>query len=155
MLLGPEDFIEEAKLWQRRSGGTLQTIGTHVVSAAMKFDESLDKLPIYYEQTINLVNIIGHFPELSTLPLEPQTNMVHIYLPFPEKIADAARDQVAEKYSIWVFGKAKCAGCPNRSYFELYVGEALTTVSDEKIGQIFECLLEAGNTLLLEKPTGP
>lgn len=145
MLLGPEDFIEEAKLWQRRSGGTLQTIGTHVASAAMQFDESLRRLPIYYERTKKLINTIKEFSELKPLPKKPQTNLIHIYLPFSAKAADAARDIVAEKYSIWMFGKATPAETLDASYFEIYVGESWTTISDEKTHQIFKCLLEAGN----------
>lgn len=39
MLLGPKDFIEEAKIWQRRQGGNLFRLAPYVVSARLNFEK--------------------------------------------------------------------------------------------------------------------
>jgi threonine aldolase len=147
MLLGPKDFIEDAKIWQRRAGGTLQTQAVNVASASLKFDQSLEMLPVYFEHTQRLVNTIGDLPGIQILPSIPQTNMIHIYLPFSADIATAARDGVAEKTEIWMFGRAAPTDDPNTSYFELYVGDVIASLSEEKIRQAFACLFDLGKEM--------
>lgn len=147
MLLGPEDFIEEAKLWQRRAGGTVQTLVANVASAAMKFDQSLLKFPAYYRKTLELATAIEGIAGLTLLPKTPQVNMLHIYLPFSPEIAEAARDLVAEEQSLWLFNKANAADTAESCYFELYVGDALMPVSETLLTGAFTRLVEAGEQL--------
>ena len=141
MLLGPEDFIAEAKLWQRRAGGTLQTLASNVASAAMKFDSAIARFPAYFARTISLVKAIEGLDDLVIMPPLPQVNMLHIYLPCTPERADAARDQIAAEFSLWLFNKANQGDSANSCYFELYIGEALMDISDPLAAQVFARLL--------------
>lgn len=147
MLLGSQDFIDQSKLWQRRAGGTLQTLVSNVASANMKFDQSLLRFPSYFQKTVGLISAIESIDGLRIVPPKPQVNMVHIYLPFSTDAAEAARDQIAEEYSVWMFGNASTGDSPNSSYFELYVGDSAMMLRDELLVNLFERLIEVGRNL--------
>ena len=59
MLLGPADFIEQARLWQRRCGGTLYTMGAHIASATMLFEERLSLMPKLYTRAQEVAAVLA------------------------------------------------------------------------------------------------
>ena len=127
--------------WQRRAGGTLQTLASNVASAAMKFDSAIARFPAYFARTISLVKAIEGLDDLVIMPPLPQVNMLHIYLPCTPERADAARDQIAAEFSLWLFNKANQGDSANSCYFELYIGEALMDISDPLAAHVFARLL--------------
>lgn len=154
MLLGSENFIAEAKLWQRRAGGTIFTLAPQVASAAMLFDESLAKQPAYRRRAQSLVKALSDIPQLRFLPKEPQANMVHVYLPFSADVASKLRDEVEAKYGFRLFNRIADADTianalihaenPQESYFELTVGDNLMALSNTLVHEIFTHFVSTG-----------
>ncbi|HIG66397.1 MAG TPA: threonine aldolase [Porticoccaceae bacterium] len=144
MLLGSVDFIAKATLWQRRAGGTLQTLGPQIASATMLLDKSLRRMPAYFNRMQQVVHNLSGIKALRFFPELPQVNMVHVYLPFRAEIANKVRAEIEEQYSIKMFGNAMSFDIPEESYFELTVGENLLGLSDSEVHLIFSYLIETG-----------
>jgi hypothetical protein len=73
-------------------------------------------------------------------PAQPQSNMLHLYFPAARECVVAARDRIAEEHGVWLFGGVNDGPLPQQSYAELYVGDALIQVTDERVIDIFTLL---------------
>ena len=141
MLLGQRDFIDEAIVWQRRSGGNLYTLAPSIASAAMLLDRRLARMKAYYQRARRIAEILGAIGGVSILPAPPQVNMMHVFLALDPEAAMEARDRVAEESGIWLFGAARPAAVPGHSRFELYVGEAAMALDDAEIEAALRSLM--------------
>lgn len=124
MLLGPADFVAESAVWQRRCGGELFELTANVASAAMQFDERLARMPAYYERAVALAGLLHELPRVRSLPREPHTNLMHVFLERSVEDGLRARDVVAQETGLWLFDRLREADVPESSRFEWYVGEA-------------------------------
>lgn len=141
MLLGPADFIDEAKLWQRRCGGTLYTLGAHIASAAMHFEERLALMPKLFSRAQEIAAVLRDLPHVRLLPDPPHVNMMHAFLPLSAGDAMTRRDDLAERQGAWLFNSARQGDAPHTSLVELYVGDAALDTSDDAIRAAFQHLL--------------
>jgi threonine aldolase len=132
MLLGPADFIAEARIWRRRHGGTLVQMHPMIASAAMRFDAQLAKMPAYFERANELATAIRRDTKIVVNPETIQANMFHLHFPKnPEALSDA-RDKLAAEQMIWTAARATASSTPGWSYFEVYVGDNLMAMPDEE-----------------------
>jgi threonine aldolase len=141
MLLGPRAFIDEAILWQRRSGGNLYTLAPNVASAAMLLDERLARMPAYHQRALEIARVLRAIEGVAVLPDPPHTNMMHVFLALESEAAMAGRDRVAEELGLWLLSAARPADVPGHCRFELYVGEAAMQVGDRELDAGFRSLL--------------
>lgn len=78
-LAGPQDFIDEARIWLRRHGGNLVMLYPYVLSAKMGMQRHLPRIPDYVARARAVAAAIQHFPQIASIaPNPPQTNMMHI-----------------------------------------------------------------------------
>lgn len=140
MLLGSKAFIDLAKMWMKRQGGNLYHRTPYVVSAAMQFDQRLEKLPALYHRTQQVYNIIAEFPALAVNPVQPQSNMLHLILPFSCEEALQLQQAFATEKGIW-FGTPQVTSHPNQSLVEWYVGDHLLELSDAELRAFFSALV--------------
>ncbi|MCA8969246.1 MAG: threonine aldolase [Planctomycetes bacterium] len=141
MLLGPEDFIAEAAIWQRRCGAVLFTLLPNVASAAMLLDERLARMGAYYDRTCAIARALEGINGVRVLPREPHTNLVHIFVEREESDAHAARDRVAMEHGVWLFDRIHSADVPGWSRYEWYVGEAACAIEIDELRECFELLV--------------
>jgi threonine aldolase len=132
MLLGPADFIAEAKVWRRRHGGTLVQMHSMIASAAMRFDAQLARMPAYFERAKQLAAAIRRNTAIVVNPATIQANMFHLHFAKTPETLLEARDKLAREQKIWTAGRAVPSGTPGWSYFEVYVGDNLMAMSDEE-----------------------
>lgn len=137
MLLGAQDFIEEAAVWQKRCGGELYTLLPNVASAAMLFDQRLARMPAYYERTLALAECIQATPGMATLPSRPQASMMHVLLSCSPEVALQARDRLAEESGVWLLDGVRPGEAPGSSRFEWSIGEATCALG---LGELRELL---------------
>lgn len=133
MLLGPEDFIEEAAIWQKRCGGELYTLLPNVASAAMLFDQRLARMPAYYERTLALAECINATPGMATLPARPQASMMHVLLSCSPEAALRSRDRLAEESGVWLLDGVRPGEAPESSRYEWSIGEATCALALEEL----------------------
>jgi len=142
LLAGTRDFIGQARLWQRRMGGTLVHQSPMLVSAAMRFDARLALLDACYARTLALAEGLQALPGLRVLPRRPQANMLHLFLDAPAEQVNAARDRVALEQGCWVLNEARPTDVPGWSRSELYVGDTLLERDNAAVLPLFARLLE-------------
>lgn len=142
MLIGGEDFIKEAQIWQRRMGGNLYTLLPNVASASRCLDEKLPRFELYRKHTLALASELTQIEGLRLLPDPPQVSMMHVQLDLDPEDAMLARDRVAEETGLWLFGGVRGTGEPGRSYFEFTIGEATLDTPIDKVAAAFRSLLQ-------------
>ncbi len=142
VLLGEEEFIATARLWQRRLGGTLIHQSPMVASSAMRFDERLSQMDACLQRSQALAEGLQALTGIRVNPAIPQTNMMHIYFDAHQDKVMAARDKIAAEEKHWVVGVVRPAEVPGWSFTELYVGDQLLGLSNEQVLPYFQRLLE-------------
>ena len=141
MLLGPADFVREARLWRKRHGGTLWQLHPYVASAAMRFDAQLQKMPAYRARAIALADRLAGIPGIRVLPSPPHVNMFHVHFAAPVAALTAARDRIAEEDGAWIAHRFGASSVPGGSFLEIYVGDNLLALDDAIVAPLFERLV--------------
>jgi threonine aldolase len=140
MLLGDRDFLAEATVWQRRHGGNLFSLLPNVVTAAMRLDERLARMPLYLAWARALADALRDLPGLRLVPDPPHVNMFHVLLELTPQDALAARSRVAREHGLWLFGGARESSVPGTSRLELYVGDSALSLEPARVRAAFEAL---------------
>ena len=141
MLLGPEDFIAEARTWRRRCGGTLVQLHPLVASAAMRLDAQLAKMPAYRERALRFADALSTIDGIVVQPRPPQVNMFHVHFPAPASALVAARDRLAASDRAWLAARVGEASVPGWSTIEIYVGDNLLALEDAVVAPLYARLL--------------
>ena len=141
VLAGDSAFIDEARLWRSRMGGTLVHQSPMIASAAMRLDARLGALDACYARTLSLAEALGGVTGLRINPARPQTNLIHLYFDAPAQDVTDRRDAIAERDGVWVIGDARPADTPGWSFCELYVGDTLAELDNETVAARFAQLL--------------
>ena len=143
MLAGDEAFIAEARLWRARMGGTLYQAYPMVASAAMRFDERIAAMPALYERAVTFARTLGTLPWLRVDSTVPHTNLLHLHFDAPAEAVMAARDAVAARDGCWLVDRVRPSEVPGWSRTELYVGDRLLGIGDDRVAAAFAALGEA------------
>ncbi|MRW94124.1 threonine aldolase [Duganella sp. FT80W] len=136
MLAGSAAFVAKAQEWYRRQGGNVYQRTPYVVAAAMQFDARLAAMPDYFKRTQWLYQVLREYPLLVPNPAQPQANMLHLHLPVSRERALQIRNRIAEQHSVWLFNGANHAALPGRSFVELYIGDHLLHLPDQRVREI-------------------
>ena len=140
MLAGSRSFVARAAESFRRQGGNVIHRSPYIVAAAMQFDQRLAAMPALFRRTEWLYDLLRDYPLLRPNPARPQANMLHLHLPVGRAKALAIRNRVAQEHRIWLFGRASHGALPDTSVIELYVGDNLASLPDERVCQAFQIL---------------
>ena len=141
MLLGPQDFIAESRIWRRRQGGTLVQLHPFVASAAMRIDAQLAKMPAYRARALALGQALAAIEDLVIDPQPPQVNLFHLHLPARATAVAEARDRLAALEGAWLAQRIAEAQIPGWSTIELYVGDNLLALDDATVVPLYARLL--------------
>jgi len=76
MLLGPKDFIEEARTWRKRLGGGMRQIGILAAAGLIALEEGPKRLHEDHENARRLAEGLASIPGISIDPASVQTNIV-------------------------------------------------------------------------------
>ena len=136
VLLGSAAFVAKAQEWFRRQGGNVYRRTPYVVAAAMQFDQRLAEMPAYFRRTQWLYGALRDFPLLVPNPAAPQANMLHLHLPVGRERAHEIRNRIAAQHGVWLFNGANHAALPNRCSTELYIGDNLLHLPDQRVREI-------------------
>lgn len=131
MLLGPRDFVDEAVQWQRRQGGTLHSALANIVSAKMRLDQQLERMPSYRKRAAEVAAIWNEFEGARTLPEEPQVNMFHLLLEGDSDMLLLARDRAASEHGLWLVNYLNTEG--DRARCEITIGDAALELADDEL----------------------
>ncbi|QFT12387.1 low specificity L-threonine aldolase [Vibrio sp. THAF190c] len=140
LLLGSKAFIEKASLWMKRQGGNVYHRTPFIVSAAMQFDERLAQMPALFERTKQVYQILQDYPQFIVNPKQPQSNMLHLYLPVSVEEGIELRDKIATRDKIWIGNPSPCE-LPHQCKIEWYVGDNLLNLPDHEFIDVLDMLV--------------
>jgi threonine aldolase len=142
MLLGPQDIIAEARIWQRRHGGNLVRMFPFVLSAKMGLETRLDRMAAYHNKAIEIAEVLAAFPEIEVLPNPPHTNMLHVFVRGEADRLEAAALDIAREQKTWLINNFMPGQIPAYQKFELTVGDGALEFNREEITALFTTLLQ-------------
>ncbi|MGQ5525095.1 threonine aldolase family protein [Chitinimonas sp. PSY-7] len=146
VLVGETDFIEQARLWRRRFGGTLSQQNPMIVSADMHFDTRLEQLPACYRRAVSLAEGLSGIKGLRINPTVPRTNMFHVFFDASADAVIAARDEIAASDRHWILDMVQPTTVPGWSTAEITVGNNLLGLGNHEVVPRFARLMELART---------
>jgi threonine aldolase len=132
-LSGPAGFIDEARVWRRRHGGTLVHLYPYVIAARAAMAERLERMAKYHEKAVAIAGRLSSIEGVDIVPNPPQSNMMHIYLPGEKDRLEAAALDIAREQGLWLFRALSPCSLPSRWKLEVSVGDAALDLSEEEI----------------------
>jgi threonine aldolase len=137
-LAGAASFVAQARDWRKRMGGTLVQLYPLVASAAMRFDDSLARMPRRRECAASLASALATVEGVRVLPSPPQVGMFHVHFDAGADALDRARIALAQRDSVWIGGRF--AASPAGASLEVSVGDALCEVEPGRVADRFRAL---------------
>jgi threonine aldolase len=141
VLAGDEELVSEARVWQRRHGGTLVTLLPYVVAAETALEERLERMPAYLEHARALAAALATVDGVEIVPDPPQTPLFHVHLHGERAaLADAALS-VAEERKVFLFADPSSTTSPRRQRHEVMVGEVTLALSPDELRELYTEIL--------------
>jgi threonine aldolase len=156
-LAGPEDFIEEARVWLRRHGGNLVQMTPFTVAAKIGLERHLDRFPAYLRRAREIEQLLsGRYPApgvrsgemsggeevgLSLVPTPVQVNMVHLLVDATPEEVNERREEAGRITGLLPTRPFRTDRWGRGTMTELYIGESALRESDETIRASFDVLL--------------
>ncbi len=78
-LAGSKAFVDEARVWRKRMGGSLVQLHPYVASAAMRLDAQIAKMPLWRARAIEIGAALEGVPGVRVLPSPVQVNLFHLH----------------------------------------------------------------------------
>jgi len=120
MLLGPDDFIQEAKLWQIRYGGRLFTQAPFVVSDRLGLQRVLPQIESWVERAGQVSAILSEFDQLTVNPNPPHVNFFQLYVKGdPEQMTERHMN-IAEETGTFLFHNLNQTAVPGLGVTEIH-----------------------------------
>ena len=102
-LLGRPEFIDEAKIWQRRAGGRALRSFPYLLSALQGMDERLPMMKSFHAKAEALAVKFGQIEGVSVSPPVPHANAFYVSFKGNRNKAKAARDKCCEEFGLRLF----------------------------------------------------
>jgi threonine aldolase len=132
VLAGEATFVTEARVWQRRHGGTLVHQYPYLLAARAGMTARLPRIAAYCERARALAARLVELG-LQVVPDPPHANMMHVFLRGDRERLERAALEHAREREIWLFGALSSTPLPDLHKFELTVGDATLALSMEEI----------------------
>lgn len=104
----------------------------------MLLEQRVARMPALLERARRLANTLESIDGVTVHRQPPHVNMFRVVLGMEADAALDARDRVAERLGLWVFGQVTPAGVPGHYSTEIYVGEATVSIADADIAEAFQ-----------------
>jgi threonine aldolase len=142
VLAGDAELVAEARVWQRRHGGTLVTMFPYVVAAETALDERLERMPVYLEHARAIAAALATVDGVEVVPDPPQTPLFHVHLEGGhDALADAALS-VAEEHRVFLFADPSSTSSPRRQRHEVMVGDVTLALSPDEVRGLYAEVVE-------------
>lgn len=136
ILAGPQGFIDQARIWQRRQGGNLHQQSPSAIAAKLGLERVLPRVPLYVAKASEIAEVLNRLEGVRVVPERPPTNMMHVYFEAdPDRVAEAALE-VAREEGTWLFH-----GLWLNGKLEVSVAEGALDLTPQDIERLFRKLL--------------
>lgn len=139
ILAGDHAFTEESKIWKRRHGGDLISLYPYIITADYYFNHRIDKMDEYYEEARELATLFNQCYGISTLPLEPVSNMFHVHFKERKEVIEPILVDIYEATGIGITGGLRERD-EESCFFELSIGDRYRNIPKEGLRELFQIL---------------
>jgi len=141
-LAGPADVLAEARVWQKRHGGTLFRMYPYILSARHGLETRLERMPLYHGKAVEIADVIRDIPGVEIVPDPPHTNMMQLHLHADADGLQSAALDLARETGIFSWGRFFPTPRPQWQKTELTVGDGALELSAQEIRDLLTALVE-------------
>jgi threonine aldolase len=141
VLMGPEDFIDESRIWQRRHGGNLYTQFPFVASAREGLKKRLPQMRDWVARARALASTMNSVEGVQSNPEIPHSNIFQLYLRGEPDALLRRHHELAVETGTYLFGKLSAAPIPGYSLTEVHCWENAMAFDDKGLAEFLERLL--------------
>lgn len=141
MLLGSAEFIQEARVWQRRHGGNLRTQGPFWVSARLGLQRVEPQIDQWVEKAQAAAAILTQFERVTIQPNPPQVNFFHLYIRGDAAALTERHMALAKEMGTFLYHGLQPAALPGFAVTELRFEQNALTFDLEQLAPFVERLL--------------
>lgn len=142
LLAGPEEVVQQARVWRRRHGGDLFRMFPLVAAARRGLEEILPQMPRFLDHARDVAAAVRAVPGVTVIPDPPQTPLFHLHLAGdPEVLFERAVD-LARRRKVWLFNPPEPTPSPAASRVELNLGEPALQIARDEVAEMFSLLFE-------------
>ena len=123
MLLGSEDFIQEARMWQVRYGGRLFTQAPFVVSDRLGMQRVLPQIDSWVKRAREVAVILSEFDQLAVNPNPPHVNFFQLYVKGDPEQMTQRHMEVAKETGTFLFHRLNQTAVPGVGMTEIHCFE--------------------------------
>ncbi|MFP7279145.1 aminotransferase class I/II-fold pyridoxal phosphate-dependent enzyme [Exiguobacterium indicum] len=141
ILAGPEPFCQEARIWKRRYGGDLISLYPYILSADFYYEQRKDRMAEYHAVAKDLAVRLNAISGISTRPLEPVSNMFHLYFEAEKAVVEEKLIEIQSHGKVGIAGYLveKDSGCAT----EINIGDSFLTLMPDERETVYRQLTEA------------
>jgi len=141
MLLGSDDFIKEARIWQVRHGGRIIAQGPALVSARLGLQRVLPKIDKWVEKAREVAKILNTVEGVSTNPNPAHSNMFQLFvLGDPDELVNRHM-KLAQETGTFIFYNLRPSPVPGISQTEIHCRENALAFDTSGLPSFVERLL--------------
>ncbi|MCT2582516.1 threonine aldolase [Actinophytocola sp. S1-96] len=145
VLAGDDDFVAEAAVWRQRLGGAIPDAWPLAIAALVGLDELPARMAEFRDHAVAIAAALTADGTATVHPNPPVTPMFHVHLPVGAEAATRAAKAMLDERDVQVLVRAQSQPLPDRSRFELTVGEnAMEFTPDEVAALVVELVERAG-----------
>jgi threonine aldolase len=133
VLVGSAAFIDSARIWRRRHGGTLPWLWPFALGARRGLRVHLPRMQEYVAHAKALAAAIG---EVAEIVVAPQTPLFHVLLPGEPDVVEEVMLDVSAESGVFLGGAAP-GPRPGVARREIYAGAAALEVTAEEAAELF------------------
>ena len=141
-LAGTADFIDEARIWRRRHGGTLIHLWPMAVSAMAGLDRHLPRIAEYHERAIEIAAMFAAIDGVRVSPDPPHTNMMHVFVDGDHDRLVERHETAAAEHGRVLFRTLHPTEVPDCWAFEITVGSVACDLDDALIERLIRDALD-------------
>ncbi|WP_045519611.1 threonine aldolase family protein [Neobacillus niacini] len=146
ILAGNQAFTEESKIWKRRHGGDLISLYPYIVSADYYFDRRVGNMKQYYEEAKEFARYFNECHGVSTLPLEPVSNMFHVHFEAPKEEMELILASIYEETGIGLTSYVREVSKTTSNY-EVSIGDLYAQLPKVDLKKVLQLLDEKMKTI--------
>jgi len=124
VLAGEPDFIERARIWNRRAGGNLIAFYPYILAAERGLDDNLAGIDEAVRYARDLGELLAKVPGIKVNPHPPQTAMFHLHIPIDRDILTRIIDRYRQKHDVIVLPPPRALDREGNSICEISVGRS-------------------------------
>ncbi len=133
MLAGPQPFIDEARIWQRRHGGNLFTLFPYAAVAEQAFADRIDRMRAYVQAATSVASALERYPRVTIRPNPPRTNMLHAFIRGDAPDYAQRVQRIAREFGIWTIGRLAPTVLPDLWRWEISCGDATLALTHDRL----------------------